>query len=108
MGLVGSLQRRQRDARPARAQHHGRDGHMKTVETSGCDKARQGIGPAFDQHAAHPQPSQRRRDVARSYVSVLCRQRNDFNSGRSYSIRLFSGDQHAANAIVSEQSWVRT
>ena len=104
VGLVGPLERRQLDAGTSGAQHDGRDGYMQAIETSGRNKARNGISAALDQHAAHPCPRQRSNDGGRGYISILRRQGDDLNAGRRRATCALCRDQQAANTIISEQS----
>ena len=51
-GLVGALDRRQRDAGPARAQNNRRDDHMQSIKATCHKEARNGVGATLDQYSA--------------------------------------------------------
>ena len=55
---VGAFDRRQRDARAARAENDRRDDHVQSVKAARRKKARHCVGATFDQYPAHAaQPS---------------------------------------------------
>ena len=58
-GLIGALDRRQDEACAPGAENDRRDHHVQAVEAAGGEKPRNGIGAAFNQHAAHAAIGQR-------------------------------------------------
>ena len=69
-GHVGAFDRRQRDARAARAQNDRRDDHVQSVKASRRKKARDGVGATFDQYPAHAASTQRSKDSRRRKLPI--------------------------------------
>ena len=68
--LVDTLDRRQREARPAGAEDDRRDHDMQPVETARGEEARHRVGAAFDQHPAQAALGERRKDRRRRDLPV--------------------------------------
>ena len=67
------------------------------------EKARHGVGAAFDQHAAQAALGERRQDRRRCDLAVGLRQVDDLDVGGQRRPRAAAGHDQAAHAVVGEQ-----
>jgi hypothetical protein len=70
--LIGPVHRRQSNAGTARAQNDRCHYDVQAVETTGGQKARNGIGASLDKHTMHPASGQGRKDYGRSKTALDC------------------------------------
>ena len=101
-GLVGALDRRQRDAGPARAQNDRRDDHVQSVKAACRKEARNGVGATFDQYPAHPASTERCKDGRRRKVPIGSGQPNKLDARDRSSGFSFRGYKNATDTILTE------
>jgi hypothetical protein len=102
--LVGALDRRQRDAGPARAQNDRRDDHVQSVKTTRRKETRNGIGATFDQYPAQSTGTERCKDGCRRKLPIGGGQPNKFNTRDRSSGLSFRGYKNATDTIFTKDS----
>lgn len=103
-GLVGTLDRRQRDAGAARTQNDRRDDHVQSVKTSRCKKARDRVGATLDQYPAHAASTERSKDSRGRKVPIGSGQPNKFDAGDRRSRLSFRSNKNATDTVLPEDS----
>ena len=101
-GLVGALDRRQRNAGPARAKNDRRDDHVQAVKAACGKKARHGVRTAFDQYPAHTAGTERCKDSRGRKVPIAGGQPKQLNARDRRRGFSFRGYQDATGTIVIE------
>ena len=101
-GLVGVLDRRQRNAGPARAQNDRRDDHVQSVKVACRKEARHGVGTSFDQYAAHPASAERCKDGRGRKLPIGGGQPNKLNARDRSSGLSFCGYKNATDTVLTE------
>ena len=100
--LIGPLDRRQRDAGPARTENDRRHDHVQAVETAGREEARHGVGTTFDQYPPQPARTKCCKNGRRGKVSVGGGQTKELDSLDRGSGFSFCSYQDAPDAILDE------
>lgn len=101
-GLIGTLDRRQRDAGPTRTQNDRRNDQVQPVQAACCKKSRDGVGATLDQYSAHPAISECCKDTRRREVPIGGGQPNELNAWDRSSGPSFGGYKYAADTILTE------
>jgi hypothetical protein len=101
-GHVGAFDRRQRDARAARAQNDRRDDHVQSVKASCRKKARDCVGATFDQYPAHTASTQRSKDSRRRKVPIGSGQPDKLYARDRRSGISFRSYNNATDTILTE------
>jgi hypothetical protein len=100
--LIGTFDRRQREAGVPRTKDNRRYHHVQSIEATGGKKSRYRDGTAFNQNTAKPMAGQSGKDRGGSDLPVTCRQADCFNARRRCASRALRDDQQAACAIRSK------
>jgi hypothetical protein len=103
-GLIGTLDRRQCDTGLAGAEDDRRNNDMQAIETAGREKTRDGVGTAFDQHAAHTCSGQRCKDYGWCKMAVGDWQADYLHPRKRGYGRPFGGYQDAPRTVITENS----
>jgi hypothetical protein len=99
--LIDSVDRTERETRPAIAKDDWRDDHMQTIETARREEARESVGAALDEHATKSNVGQASEDRCWRHLSVHRRQGKDLDIGK-LATRSLCRHNKAANAIVGQ------
>ena len=101
-GLVGALDRRQRDAGPARAQNDRRDDHVQPVKATCRKEARNGVGATLDQYPTQSTGTECCKDSRRRNVPIGSGQPNKLNARDRSNGLSFRGYQDATDTVLTE------
>jgi len=101
--LIDPVDRIEQEAWPTAAEDDRRDHDMQPVEAARRHESRQRVGTALDEHAAQPQPGERRQDRRRLDMPIHHRQGQQFDAGK-LAARARRRDDNAADAVVGQQA----
>ncbi len=101
-GLVGALDRRQRNTGPARAQDDRRNDHVQPVKAACRQETRHCVGAAFDQDPAHPASTECCKDCRWRKVPIASGQPKNLDTRDRSSRFPFCCYPDAADSILIE------
>jgi hypothetical protein len=103
-GLVGALDRRQRDAGSARAQNERRDNHVQSVKATCRKEARNGVGATFDQYSAQSASTECCKNSRGRKLPIGGGQPKELNARDRSSDLSFRSYKNATDTILTEDS----
>jgi hypothetical protein len=101
-GLVGALDRRQRDAGSARAENDRRYNHVQSVKATCRKEARNGVGATFDQYSAQSARTECCKDRRGRKLPISRGQPKELHARDRSNGFSFCGYQDAADTILTE------